>query len=96
MAEELAAQAWFIRIRTSETTPALIDFAIGKATLEEAIVAILHRPDLELGDEVTSTSQLTATEISSFRLRPGEVRTYGRRMYNAAIDRWTFERGTTE
>jgi hypothetical protein len=48
MAEGLASHAWFIRIRTSEATPALIDFAIGKATLEEAIVAILHRPDLEL------------------------------------------------
>jgi hypothetical protein len=96
MDKELAAQAWFIRIRTSEATPALIDFAVGKATLQEAIVAILHLPDLELGDEVTSTSQLTAMEISSFRLRPDEVRTYGRRIYNAAVDRWTFERGTIE
>lgn len=92
MAEGLATQAWFIRIRTSEATPALIDFAVGKATLEEAIVAILHRPDLELGDEVTSSSQLTAMEISSFRLRPDEVRTYGRRTYNAAANRWTLER----
>jgi hypothetical protein len=58
MAEELATQAWFVRVRTSEATPALIDFANGKATLQEALVAILHRPDLELGDEVTSSSQL--------------------------------------
>jgi len=92
MTEGLASQAWFIRIRTSEATPALIDFAVGKATLEEAIVAILHRPELELGDEVTSSSQLTAMEISSFRLRPDEVRTYGRRTYNAAANRWTLER----
>jgi hypothetical protein len=90
MAEGLASQAWFIRIRTSEATPALIDFAVGKATLEEAIVAILNCPDLELGDEVTSSSQLTAMEINSFRLRPDEVRTYGRRIYNPAVDRWTF------
>ena len=90
MAEALATQAWFIRIRTSEATPALIDFVVGKATLQEAIVAILHRPDLELGDEVTSASQLTTMEIGSFRLRPDEVRTYGRRIYNFAVDRWTF------
>ena len=90
MAEELATQAWFVRIRTSEATPALIDFAVGKATLEEAIVAILNCPDLDLSDKVTSSSQLTAMEISSFRLRPDEVRTYGRRIYNAAVDRWTF------
>jgi hypothetical protein len=96
MAEELAAQAWFVRIRTSEATPAFIDFAVGKATLQEAIVAILHRPDLELGDEVTSTSQLTAREISSYRLRPDEVRTYGRRIYNAAAGRWIFERGMVD
>jgi hypothetical protein len=95
MTEGLARQAWFIRIRTSEATPALIDFAVGKATLEEAIVAILHRPDLELGDEVTSSSQLTAMEISSFRLRPDELRTYGRRTYNAAVNRWTLKRETT-
>ena len=92
MAEELATEAWFVRVRTSEATPAMIDFAVGMATLQEAIVAILHRPDLELGDEVTSTSQLTAREISSFRLRPDEVRTYGRRIYNANAGRWIFER----
>ena len=62
----------------------------------EAIVAILHRPDLELGDEVTSTSQLTAREISSYRLRPDEIRTYGRRIYNAAAGRWIFERGMVD
>jgi hypothetical protein len=95
MAEELTGQAWFVRIRTSEATPAHIDFAVGKATLEEAIAAVLDCPDLELGDEVTLSSQLTAMEISSFRLRPGEVRTYGRRIYNAAANRWTLERQTT-
>ena len=53
-------------------------------------MVILNCPDLDLGDEVTSSSQLTAMEISSLRLRPDEVRRYGRRMYNAAVDRWTF------
>jgi hypothetical protein len=95
MAEELATQAWFVRIRTSKAPPALIDFAVGKATLEAAIVAIMHRADLALEDEVTSSSQLTTMEISSFRLRPDEVRTYGRRIYNAGIDRWTLEREPT-
>jgi hypothetical protein len=49
MAEALAKQAWFVRVRTTEQPPALLDFAVGKATLQEAIAAILHRPELDLG-----------------------------------------------
>src|SRR4029078_5927353 len=79
MAEALATQAWFVRIKKSAAT-ALIDFAVGKATLQDAIAAILHHPQLDLGDEVTSTSKLSAMEISSYRSRPDEVRTYGRRV----------------
>ena len=95
MARELANQAWFIRVVTTEEPPALLVFAVGVATLEEAVAAILERPELELGDTVTSTSQLTSIEISSYGLRPDEVRTYGRRTYNAAVDRWTLERETS-
>jgi hypothetical protein len=87
MAQELAKQAWFLRVQTTEAKPAVIDFAVGKATLQEAIAAVLHRPELDLGDQVTLTSQLTAIEISSFRLRPDGVRTYGRRLYNSAAGR---------
>jgi hypothetical protein len=90
MTEKLAAQAWFVRVKTSESTPALIDFVVGKAALPDAIAAILHHPELDLGDEVTSTSRLTATEISSYRLRPDEVRTYGRRVFSSG--RWVVER----
>jgi hypothetical protein len=90
MAEELAAQAWFVRVKTSEATPALIDFAVGKATLQDAIAAILHHPQLDLGDEVTSTSRMSATEISSYELGPDEVRTYGRRVFLSG--RWVVER----
>ena len=92
MAEALAKQAWFVRVRTTEQPPALLDFAVAKATLQEAIAAILHRPELDLGDEVTSTSQLTAVEITSYALRPDEVRTYGRRIYNSRAGRWVRER----
>ena len=91
MVEKLATQAWFVRIQTKEAKPAVIDFAVGKTTLQEAIAAILHRPGVDLGDQVTLTSQLTATEISSYRLRPDEVRTYGRRIYNSAAGRWVGE-----
>lgn len=90
MTEELATEAWFVQVKTSEATPALIDFAVGKAALQDAIAAILHHPQLDLGDEVTSTSRLTATEISSYGLRPGEVRTYGRRVLSSG--RWVVER----
>ena len=90
MAEKLATQAWFVRIRTSETVPALIDFAVGKPSLQDAIAAILHHPRLDLGDEVTSSSKLSAIEISSYKLRPDEVRTYGRRVFSSG--RWVVER----
>jgi hypothetical protein len=92
MTEHLAKQGWFVRIRTKEARPAIIDFAVGKTTLQEAIGAILHRPELDRGDQVTMTSQLTAVEINSYRLRSDEVRTYGRRFYNAAADRWVLDR----
>ena len=92
MADALAKQAWFVRVRTTEQPPALLDFAVGKATLQEAIAAILHRPELDLGDEVTSTSQMTAVEITSYALRPDEVRTYGRRIYSSTAGRWVWER----
>jgi hypothetical protein len=90
MAEKLAAQAWFVRVKTSEAQPALIDFAVGKATLRDAIAAILHHPQLDLGDEVTSSSKMSAMEINSYQLRPDEVRTYGRRVFSSG--RWVVER----
>lgn len=90
MAEDLATQAWFVRVKTSEATPALIDFAVGEATLQDAIAAILHHPQLDLSDKVTSTFRLSAMEISSYRLRRNEVRTYGRRIFSSG--RWVVER----
>jgi hypothetical protein len=51
MAEALAKQAWFVRVRTTEQPPALLDFVVGKATLQEAVAVILHRPELDLGDQ---------------------------------------------
>jgi len=90
MAAKLAAQAWFVRVKTSDATPALIDFVVGKAALPDAIAAILHHPQLDLGDEVISTTRLSAIEISSYRLQPDEVRTYGRRIFSSG--RWVVER----
>jgi hypothetical protein len=88
MTGQLAEQGWLVRIQTKEAKPAIIDFAVGKPTLQEAIGAILNRPELDLGDQVTLTSQLTTIEIRSYRLRPDEVRTYGKRFYNSANGRW--------
>ena len=87
MAQELAQQAWFLKVRTSEAHPAVIDFAVGKATLPEAIAAVLHHPQLDLGDQVTLTSEMTPIEIRSCRIRPDEVRTYGRRIYKGSAGR---------
>jgi hypothetical protein len=95
MATELAKQAWFLQVKTSEAQPAVIDFAVGKATLPEAIAAVLHHPQLDLGDQVTLTSEMTPIEIRSCRIRPGEVRTYGRRVYSAAAGRWMAEKWKT-
>lgn len=60
MSEELATQAWFVRIKASETTPAVIDFAVGAATPQDAIAAVLNHPQLDFGDEVASISRLSA------------------------------------
>jgi hypothetical protein len=87
MAEGLAQQAWFLRVQTAEATPAIIDFAVGKATLQEAIAAVLYHPELDMGDQVTLTSQMSPIEINSCRIRPDEVRTYGRRIYKASAGR---------
>ena len=81
MAEKLAEQGWFVRVETVGVAfqPAVMDFAVGKNSAREAMTAVLEYPGIEPGDEVTWADQLTSTEIRSFRLRPDEVRTYGKR-----------------
>jgi hypothetical protein len=81
MAEKLAEQGWFVRVETLDAASqlAVMDFAVGKNGYQEAIAAVLEYPGIETGDEITSTNQLTATEIWSIKLRPDEVRTYGKR-----------------
>jgi len=81
MAEKLAEQGWFVRVETVGVAfqPAVMDFAVGKNSAREAIAAVLDHPGIEPGDQVTSTDRLTPTEILSYRLRPDEVRTYGKR-----------------
>jgi hypothetical protein len=81
MAEGLADKGWLVRVATMDATsqPAVINFAVGKNSAQEALTAVLNHPAIEPGDQVTSNEQLTATEILSYRLRPDEVRTYGRR-----------------
>jgi hypothetical protein len=89
MAEELAKQAWFVRVQTvGSSEPIALEFAVGTNISQDAIAAVLNHAEVALEDQVTSTAQLTAIEIRSFRLRPNEVRTYGRRFYNASAGRW--------
>ena len=87
LAEGLATQAWFVQVKTPEATAttASIDFVAGKAALQDVIAAVLHHSQLDLGDEFASTSRLGATEIGSCGLRPGEVRTYGRRVLSSGL-----------
>ena len=79
MTEKLAEQGWMVRVETTEaaTQPAVMHFAVGKNSSQDAMTAVLER--IELGGEITSTNRLTATEIWSYRLKPDEVRTYGKR-----------------
>jgi hypothetical protein len=81
MAEKLAEQGWFVRVETVGVAfqPAVMYFAVGKNSSQDAIAAVLDYPGIEPGDEVTWADQLTPTEILSYRLRPDEVRTYGKR-----------------
>jgi hypothetical protein len=89
MAQQLANQAWFFRVQTTGSSePIALDFAVGTGLSQDAIAAVLDHPEVTFEDQVTSTAQLTAIEIRSFKLRPNEVRTYGRRFYNAARGRW--------
>ena len=79
MTEKLAKQGWMVRVQTTQAAaqPAVMHFAVGKNSSHDAMTAVLER--IELGDEITSTDRLTATEIWSYRLKPDEVRTYGKR-----------------
>jgi hypothetical protein len=89
MAEELAKQAWFVRVQTvGSSEPIALEFAVGTSISQDAIAAVLNHAEVTLEDQVTSTAQLTSIEIRSFRIRPNEVRTYGRRFYNASAGRW--------
>jgi hypothetical protein len=89
MAEQLAEQGWMLRVETSEAAsqPAVMYFAVGKNSSQEALAAVLEYPEIESGDEVTWAHQLTPTEIRSFRLRPDEVRTTGKRPLTPGMGR---------
>ena len=81
MAGKLAEKGWLVRVETMDAAskPAVMNFAVGKNSAREALTAVLNHPAIETGDQIISNDQLTATEISSYRLRPDEVRTYGKR-----------------
>ncbi len=81
MTEKLAERGWFVRVETVGVAfqPAVMYFAVGKNSSQEAIAAVLDHPAIEPGDQVTWADRLTPTEIWSYRLRPDEVRTYGKR-----------------
>ena len=80
MAEGLAEKGWLVQVATKDASsqPAIINFAVGKNSSHEALIAVLNHSAIGPGDQVTSNEQLTSTEILSYRLRPDEVRTYGR------------------
>jgi hypothetical protein len=82
MTEQMAEQGWMLRVETTEAAsePAVIYFAVGKNSSQEALAAVLEYSGIDTGDEVTWADRLTRTEIRSFRLRPDEVRTYGKRL----------------
>jgi hypothetical protein len=82
MAVKLAEQGWFVRVETMDAAsqPAVMDFAVAKNSSQEAMAAVLEHPEIKPEGKITSTNRLTATEIWSLRLRPDEVRTYGRRL----------------
>ena len=78
MAEKLAEQGWLVRVETKDAA-AVMDFAVGKSSSREAIAAVMDHPAIEAWDQITWTDQLTPTEILAFKLKPDEVRTYGKR-----------------
>jgi hypothetical protein len=78
MAEKLAEKGWLVRVETMDAA-AVMDFAVGKNSHREAIAAVMDHPAFEPGDKIISYDQLTSTEIFSYRLRPDEMRTYGKR-----------------
>ena len=86
MAEQLAEQGWLLRVETMDAA-AVMDFAVGKNSSQEAIAAVMDHPAIETWDQVTWADQLTPTEIRSFRLRPDEVRTTGKRPLTPGMGR---------
>ena len=81
MAEKLAEQGWLVRVETKDAA-AVMDFAVGKNSSREAIAAVMDHPSIEAWDQVIWTDQLSPTEILAFKLKPDEVRTYGKRRQN--------------
>jgi hypothetical protein len=71
MAEKLAEQGWFVRVETMDAAsqPAVMNFAVGKNSSQEAIAAVLEYPGIETGDEITSTNRLTATDKGNAKRR---------------------------
>ena len=78
MAEKLAEQGWLVRVETKDAA-AVMDFAVGKSSSREAIAAVMDHQAIETWDQVIWADQLTPTEILAFKLKPDEVRTYGKR-----------------
>lgn len=93
MAQQLAKEAWFVKVRSADDNPFIVDFAISRGSAQEAISVALSHMEASSGSEVTFASQLTPVEIKSYRLRPNEVRAYGRRVYDRSAGRWVWDIG---
>lgn len=95
MKQEFASQGWLVRVQTiGAVPPTAFDFAVARTVAQDAIAAVLSHPQVGYEDQVTSTAPLTAMEIKSFKLKTDEVRTYGRRYYDAAAGRWKLLSGS--
>src|SRR5882757_4195729 len=72
MAEKLAEQGWFVRVETVGVAfqPAVMYFAVGKNSSQEAMAAVLDHPAIEPGDKVTSADRLSQTR-RTWRSRRG-------------------------
>src|SRR4051794_13901267 len=96
MTQSLAEQGWMLQVETTEAAsqPAVMYFAVGRTSSQEALAAVLEYSGIAAGDEVTWVDKLSSTEIWSFRLRPGEVRTYGKRLLSSPKAAGTSYRAT--
>ncbi len=75
---QLAEEGWVVRHTFLEgvNKPAVRFFVCGLDTSEEAEAAIRQYPGVELKDRVDAVRRLSAAEITSLQIEPGEIRAW--------------------